>query len=278
MSFDPSHLAALSAIFRLGSFDAAASSLNVTPSAISQRIKALEDRMGTALVQRGVPCEPTSAGARLAQHADSVALMEAHVLRDLRPDADIAWPKVRIAVNADSLATWFAPALEGVPDMLFDLVIDDQDHSADWLKRAEVSAAVTSQQSAATGCHVTSLGALRYVATARPDFVARWFADGVTAATLARAPLMTFNTKDQLQARWIRQVTGRSVAAPTHHLASTHGFIDAALAGIGWGMNPLPLVAPHISRGALVPLLPDQPLDVPLYWQVSRICRRLWDS
>ena len=49
MPFDPNQLAALTAILRTGSFDHAASELGVTSSAISQRLKMLEDQVGAAL-------------------------------------------------------------------------------------------------------------------------------------------------------------------------------------------------------------------------------------
>jgi LysR family transcriptional regulator (chromosome initiation inhibitor) len=126
---DPAQLETLATVLRTGSFDAAASMLSVTPSAISQRIRALEDRMGTALLIRSLPVEPTEAGRRLARHADDVRLLEQSLRRDLGQDPGTDRPTIRIAVNADSLATWFLPALSALPDMLFDIVIDDQDHS-----------------------------------------------------------------------------------------------------------------------------------------------------
>lgn len=271
MSFDPNHLAALAAIVRHGSFDAAALHLNVTPSAISQRIKALEARMGTALIYRAHPCLPTPAGTLLARHFDDVALLEAHVMAEIGPPAQRETPRVRIAVNADSLATWFVPALSDAQDMVFELVIDDQDTSTDWLLRGAVSAAVTAEAKAVSGCNCVSLGALRYIATASPDFVARWFDEGVHAASLARAPLLTFNAKDRLQHRWIRQRTGETLTPPAHQLPSTHAFVDAALAGLGWGLNPLHLVDSHLQCGKLVPLILNSPFDVDLYWQTSRL-------
>ncbi|WP_299826672.1 LysR family transcriptional regulator ArgP [uncultured Roseobacter sp.] len=271
MSIDPSQLAALAAIVRHGSFDAAAAHLGVTPSAISQRIKALEERMGAALIYRGQPCTPTDAGTRLARHADDVALLESHVLRDLSPDLAQEAPRVRVAVNADSLATWFVPGLTLAQGVLFDLVIDDQDTSTDWLLRGAVSAAVTGQAQAVLGCTCTPLGALRYIATASPAFYDIWFSEGVTPASLATAPVMTFNVKDALQHRWITQQTGERLTPPAHQLPSTHAFVDAALAGLGWGLNPLPLVKTHLQRGSLVALVPEKPLDVKLYWQTSRL-------
>lgn len=271
MRFDPHHLAALAAILRHGSFEAAAADLSVTPSAISQRIKALEERVGATLVQRGSPCTGTPQGLRIAKHAEDVGLLETQLARDLHLPEDAAPARLRIAVNADSLATWFVPALARTEGLLFDLVIDDQDHAADWLKRGAVSAALCAGARAVPGCDLHPLGALRYLATASPDFIARWFPDGVNPAALARAPCLTFNEKDALQRQWITQATGARIAPPTHFLPSTHGFVDAARAGLGWGMNPEALVRGPIRNGRLRPLRPDLPLDVELGWQVARV-------
>lgn len=269
--FDPAHLQALAAILRTGSFEAAAAALNVTPSAISQRIRGLEERLGTAVVIRADPCRPTPAGARIARHAEEVALLERTLAADLGQVAERA--HVRIAVNADSLATWFLPPLAAVPGLLFDLVIDDQDHSAELLRRGEVQAAITAHGAPLAGCDVHPLGRLGYVATASPDFVARWFPDGVSAAALAVAPALTFNRKDRLQADWARKVAGRPVALPTHLLASSHGFVEAARLGLGWGMNPEPLVRADIAAGRLVALSAET-LDTELHWQVARVAGR----
>jgi LysR family transcriptional regulator (chromosome initiation inhibitor) len=103
-------------------------------------------------------------------------------------------------------------------------------------------------------------------------FVARWFPDGVTAPALLAAPTLTFSDQDQLQARWAdRHFKRRRQALPTHRMASSQAFVDACLAGLGWGVNPEPLVAPHLASGALVELLPDTALDVELYWQFTRL-------
>ncbi|NNE52624.1 MAG: LysR family transcriptional regulator ArgP [Sulfitobacter sp.] len=270
MSLDPLQLAALSAILRQGSFEAAAGVLNVTPSAISQRLKALEERVGATLVNRTNPATATEKGARLAKFAEDLALLEAQALGEVSAAYRPA-PRLTLAVPADSLATWLIPALAGAPNLLFDLRIDDQDTSGDWLRRGTVSAAVTGTARPAPGCDSHALGALRYVATANPDFLDRHFGKGVTIRALARAPVVTFSEKDQLQHRWLRQITGKALHPPSHQLASTHGFIDAALHGLGWCMNPLSLVQPDIEAGRLVLLAENEPLDTPLYWQVSRL-------
>jgi LysR family transcriptional regulator (chromosome initiation inhibitor) len=264
--FDPAHLAALAAVHRRGSFDRAAADLHVTPSAISQRIKALEEAAGTLLIRRGQPCEATEAGRRLVRHHDETALLNAALARDLnRPMGAVP---LRIAVNADSLATWVIPALAAVPGFLYDVIVDDQEFSQDLLKSGEVSGAITSRSGPLQGCDLVPLGTLRYCANASPAFVAQWFAQGLTADTLARAPALRFDDKDRLQADWAAGF-GQVPVLPAHRLASSHGFVDACLAGLGWGMNPQALVADHIAAGRLIDLGP--PLDVPLYWQFTRL-------
>ncbi len=267
--FDYTALATLSEVLRRGSFEGAAAALGVTPPAVSQRIRALEDRLGMVLVDRGPPVVGTPAGLRLMRHADQVAALET----DLRGDLDRARPAMlRIAVNADSLATWFLPALTALgPQLRVDLVIDDQDHAANWLRRGEVSAALTAEARPVTGCDSLALGRLRYRATASPDFCCQHFAGGLTAKALAQAPALIFNAKDRLQHRWAEQITGQPVACDGHLLPSSTGFVTAAELGLGWGMNPDMLVAPAIAAGRLVDLAPDHPLDVALFWQSLRV-------
>lgn len=270
MSIDPIQLAALNAILRLGSFDAAAAALHVTPSAISQRLKALEEHVGATLVLRSQPCQPTPLGARLAKHAEDIALLEAHALGDIAT-AGATPARLTLAVPADSLATWLIPAFAAVPEMLFDLRIDDQDTADNWLRRGAVSAAVTGHDRAVPGCDLFALGAMRYVATASPAFMRRYFPQGVTTTALSKAPMLTFNAKDQLQTRWIKQKTGKHLHPPAHQMPSTHAFVDAALQGLAWGMNPKTLVEGHLATGRLIALDPLEPQDVPLFWQVTRV-------
>lgn len=258
-------LLALAEILRRGSFEGAAHALSVTPSAISQRIRNLEDRHGAVLIDRGPPLRGTSAGLRLAAHLDQVRLLEAG-MTDAAPDM----PVLRIAINADSLASWAMAPLAAAPGLL-DVTLDDQDHAQDWLKSGLVAAALTSEARPVAGCDSLPLGRMRYRATASPDFIARHFADGVTAQALAHAPSISFNSKDGLQDRWARQQVGRAVALPLHRIPSSQAFADATRLGLGWGMNPELLVAGDIALGRLVDLAPGLPLDVPLFWQVLRL-------
>jgi LysR family transcriptional regulator (chromosome initiation inhibitor) len=281
---DYAALAALAAVIKEGSFEKAARALHVTPSAVSQRIRLLEERIGCALVLREVPCKATAMGQRLCRHVGQVQLLEHDLLTSVPALAPAGVPAapVPVAVNADSLATWFgvaAAAYAAETPVLLELHVDDQDHTAGWLRDGVVLAAVTSLSRPAAGCNSHPLGRMRYVAAASPAFMARHFAGGIDAKALARAPSLVFNAKDELQARWVRRVCGgKGVVLPRHTVPSPDAFVTAALAGMGWGMQPHALALPHLAAGRLVELVPGQTLDVPLHWQHARAASSLLDG
>lgn len=278
---DYAALHALATVVREGSFERAARALNVTPSAVSQRVKLLEERIGGALLVRGQPCVATEAGLQLCRHVERVGMLE-HELRDALPvlGAGEAGERVtvRVAVNADSLATWFvgaAAAFSQQHGALLDLTVDDQDHTAERLRSGAVLAAVTALAQPVAGCNSEALGTMHYVAAASPAFVQSHFAKGVGARTLAQAPSLVFDRKDALQARWVRRICHREVETPRHWLPSPQAFVEAARAGMGWGMHPLSMVAQALRDGSLVELVPGSRLPVPLYWQQARAAPRL---
>lgn len=276
-------LFALVAVVREGSFERAARTLHVTPSAVSQRIRLLEERLGCALVTRGQPCQATAAGRLLCQHGDRVRLLE-HELQQAMPAVAQEGParvNVAVAVNADSLATWFVPAMvefSAKAPALLQMAVDDEGHTAQWLRSGQVLGAVTATAEPAVGCNSQSLGSLRYVAAASPSFVAQHFKRGVDADSFAAAPSLVFSTKDELQQRWVERQCGRRIEMPRHMVPSTQAFVMAAMGGMGWAMHPAALVHEHLASGHLVELKPDSPLDVPLYWQQTRIAFTLLDN
>jgi LysR family transcriptional regulator (chromosome initiation inhibitor) len=271
-------LEALSQVVRQGSFERAARALHVTPSAVSQRIKLLEERLGLALVVRGTPCTATEAGHWLCRHMEQVGMLESELQGHLPALAALRSADqrvtLRVAVNADSLATWFisaAAAFSQDTPALLDISVDDQDHTAQWLRDGTVLAAVTSDVLPIQGNRAVPLGRMRYVAVASPGYVARHFAQGITADGLALAPCLAFNRKDQLQAQWAENACGQRVEMPQHWLPSSPGFVQACLVDMGWGMCPLDDVRAHLDDGALVRLLPGSDLLVPLAWQHARL-------
>jgi LysR family transcriptional regulator (chromosome initiation inhibitor) len=262
-----------------GSFDAAAAALNVTPSAISQRVKALELRIGRVLLTRTKPIALTDSGEVLVRYARQLVRLEADAAAELGLGTDQVATTLAVAVNADSLSTWFLDALERVPDALrvgFELLREDESRTADLLRRGRVAAAVTADGHAVTGCRVERLGVMRYRASASPGFVARWLADGPVERTLPEAPVLVFDRNDDLQDAFLRGLTRGRAAAPgaggtggrrTRHLVPTsEGFLSAVARGLGWGMIPDEQAA-LLPPGSLVDLVPGRVVEVPLYWQ-----------
>lgn len=266
----------LAAVVTAGSLDAAASALQVTPSAVSQRLKALETRVGRVLLVRSRPVQPTAAGAALVRLARQVATLEQDTLASL--GADPGGPvEVPLAVNADSMATWLLPALAPLAsDVAFDLHRDDQEFTAALLEAGTVSAAVTAQATPVAGCSVRPLGSMRYVAVASPAHAERWFPDGVTAETLARAPLVDFDRRDDLQNRYLAANGVDAVSCPRHRVPASHDFARAIRWGFGWGLLPEQQLAEDVADGRLI-RLGGPPVDVRLFWQRWKLASPVLD-
>lgn len=272
---DGAQLAAFAAVVEEGSFEAAARRLHITPSAVSQRVKALESGMGQILVRRTRPAQPTDAGQVLVRLAGQVALLEDEALAATIGDADgPVGLRMPLAVNADSLATWFLPVLAALSDrggVCFDIHAEDQDHSAALLRDGTVMAAVTADPRPVQGCRVEALGSMRYRAVAAPGFHRVHLSGRPLASALAQAPMLVFNRKDRLQQRFIEAVTPSRLEPPVTFLPSSAGFVEAARLGLAWGMLPEQMLGDDLAEGRLVELASDLPLDVPLYWQRWRL-------
>ncbi|KOG10954.1 LysR family transcriptional regulator ArgP [Streptomyces viridochromogenes] len=261
----------LLAVVDEGTFDAAAAALHVTPSAVSQRVKALEQRTGRVLLVRTKPVRPTESGTVVVRFARQLARLERDARAELGMNDAGDATRVSVAVNADSLATWFLAALTRVPEELrlcFELRREDESRTATLLREGLVMAAVTSSPDPVAGCSVRPLGRMRYLATANPEFTERHLGGSLRDA-LPRAPVVTFDRSDDLQDALLRRLhRGRTVAsAVRHHVPTSEGFLSAVTAGLGWGMIPEAQAEPLLRAGRLVQLAPEHPVDVPLYWQ-----------
>jgi LysR family transcriptional regulator (chromosome initiation inhibitor) len=273
---DGQQLAAFAAVIERGSFDAAAEHLHVTPSAVSQRIKALEQRVGQVLIRREKPAAATPAGVPLLRLAAQTALLESEALADMGGGSTDR-TRVAIAVNADSMSTWFTALFDRLPGILFDLRIEDQDHSARLLREGAVMGAVTTERAAVPGCRVMCLGVMRYVPVASAAFRMHYLSEGFTAGAVARAPSLAWNRDDALQDMLTAKAFRRGVSRPVHYVPTAEGFASAVLAGLGWGMFPTGSAAPYLADGSFV-RVSDVHLDVPLFWQCWKLDSPLIDT
>jgi len=266
---DAHQLVALAAVIGSGSFDAAAEWLHVTPSAISQRIKTLEQRVGQVLVVREKPCRATAAGVPLLRLAAQTALLESEALAETTGGSAELF-RIAIAVNADSMSTWFTAVLAELPDLLFDIRIEDQDHSARLLREGAVMGAVTTERIPVPGCRVQSLGVMRYLPVASTAYLDRYLSGGFTREAVATAPSIAWNRDDALQDMLVRKAFRRAVPRSVHYVPTAEGFGAAVRAGLGWGMYPEQLAAQDLADGTFVQVA-DLHLDVPLFWQCWKL-------
>ncbi|MGW6280514.1 LysR family transcriptional regulator ArgP [Kribbella sp. NPDC055071] len=268
MEFDSVQLETFAAVVDAGSFEAAAQRLRVTASAVSQRIKALESRLGQVVVMRGKPARPTEAGEALLRLARQVNLLELDAITAIRGTVDAL--RLPIAVNADSLNNWFLPAmldLSQTHEARFLVHQEDEEHSAEFLRNGTVLAAVTADPRPVQGCRVVPLGKMRYLPVATPEYAERWLNHKPLPDALAEAPIIIFNSKDVLQHRLIRKVTRRRLDPPTHGVPASGPFHQAVRIGLGWGMIEDEVAGPELAAGRLVEVAPGKYIDVPLYWQ-----------
>jgi len=279
---DARQLDALAAVIEHGSFGEAAKALSLTLAAVSLRIKSLEGELGQRLLVRGKQVRATPAGQALLGHVRQLRLMESDLLAGLQGGGKAGrLQSLSVAVNADSLSSWFlpgvAPVLQG-HGLLLDVVVDDQDHTHDALKSGDVTGCVTTLAQAMRGCVAEPLGVMRYRCMASPALVAQWnepTAGGGKAAgpnrlahRLLASPAVIFNRKDALQDTFLAQhFKLKGALYPRHFVPAVDAFELALELGMGWGMVPDILLAARTHRQPLQEVLPGCTVDVRLYWQ-----------
>lgn len=263
--FDYRLLQALAAVVEQQGFDKAARTLHLTQSAVSRRIQQLETLLGQPVLVRSQPPTPTTAGWRLLSHLQQVRQME-HALGLDDSDATLT---VRLASNADSLASWLPGALAQAalqaPALRFEVIVEDQSVGLKRMKQGDVMACICDSAQPVSGGAVSYLGALRYRAVASPALVARYQLTPAEPARLLQAPCLVFNQADLLQHRYVEQVTGQ-FPHYLHYCPSSEGFLRAVQQGLGFGLLPELQIADQLESGSLVELTPGYRLDTPLYW------------
>ena len=274
-SYDPAALECLAAIVEEGGFERAAQRLNVTQSAVSQRLRALEALVGSVLIVRSRPLRPTSAGQLLLKHTKQLRLLRADLERDLQelapsaPGSGREDERISIAINADSIATW---ALDAVHDLVrqrlpLEIIADDQDFTQEWLRSGQVLGCVTTLKQAMRGCRMVPLGAMHYVAVASSAFAHKHLPNGLTAHNFREVPFLSFNRKDDMAAEFVARTFGLKRVALNHlFVPSTEGQLHSAKAGWAVGVLPELLVRPAIAAGDVVEVAPGHTLPIQLYW------------
>ncbi len=290
------HVRAVAAVVDEGTIEGGAFVLGVTPSATSQRIRALETRLGQVLIRRTNPITVTEAGEAVLRYAREIELLESETMDRLqglatgeagRAEAgrqDRRPPTIlRIGVNADSLSTWFRPIFAEAADwddIVIRIEVVDQDKALPLLNSGEVLGTITSTSRKGYGTRAEKLGAMRYVAVATKGLVekfgvvekceaqgARWGQRSQLGAEvdLESMPMVKFGKDDDLQLDFLARA-GVGSTPPVSVVPSSWEFAHAVAAGVGWGLIPVLQLDELNASAELVPLTASPSVEVPLYW------------
>ncbi|PIF92802.1 LysR family transcriptional regulator (chromosome initiation inhibitor) [Acidovorax sp. 62] len=286
-TYDPAALECLAAIVEEGGFERAAQRLNVTQSAVSQRLRALEAQVGSVLIVRSRPLKPTSAGQLLLKHTKQLRLLRADLERDLQelapsaPGSTREDERISIAINADSIATWAMGALHDLvrQRLPLEIIADDQDFTQEWLRSGQVLGCVTTLKQALRGCKMVPLGAMHYVAVASAEFASKHLPQGLTPHNFREVSFLSFNRKDDMAAEFVARAFGLKRVALNHlFVPSTEGQMRAVAAGWGVGVMPELLARGPIADGSLIDLVPGRSLPIQLYWHCWNLESELLDA
>lgn len=268
---NPVHLRTLLAILDEGSFEGAAFRLGISPSAVSQRVKALEKETGRVVLRRTIPVTATQAGEVLVQAGRRLELLQAETSALL--GEQLAAIPLAVAVNADSLSTWFRPMYAAVAareGTTLSVTVEDESYNLALLQRGDVLGAIASTKETVPGCDAEFLGIMRYVAVANPRLLDRYTNNG--EVDWQRLPVLRFGPRDHLQHKSLQsKLKGASSRqVPVHQVPSSEGFMEAARVGLGWALLPETQAVPLLESGQVV-RLDDAHNEVSLYWHHWRL-------
>jgi LysR family transcriptional regulator, chromosome initiation inhibitor len=249
-------------------FRKAAKVLNISPGAVSQRIKGLEEAVGALLLVREPAIAPTHAGEVILRHVLALRLLENDTLQFIRP-GQFPPVDVAIAVNADSLATWFEPVswqLAGLHIGL-EIIVDDQDHTRTALARGDVKGCISTHRESFVGFRADYVGGMRYRCVATPEFVRTHMTTGMSLPGILDVPAILFDRKDAIHDEFLFSCFGVDVGRyRKHYFPSPEALLNAILKGLGYGLVPEMQIGPLLRSGTLQDVAPAHSLLLKLYW------------
>ncbi len=268
---DNRFLEALAAVVEEGGFDKAAVKLSLTQSAISQRIRNLEEQLGQVLVVRSNPPDPTEAGRKLIKHLKQVRLMEHELADSLGLTSGDEFISLPLGVNADSLETWLLDALTDFLHenrLLLDIYVDDENRTHELLRRGEVVGCIGTGSKPLKSCRSEYLATIDYLCVCTPAFYDKWFKRGFNLETVGKAPAAVFNRKDETQSQMLEIIfPGKNVLHPIFYVPSSESFVEVVRRELAYGMVPEIQIKDDLDSGKLIEFLPQGRVKVPLYWQ-----------
>jgi LysR family transcriptional regulator (chromosome initiation inhibitor) len=261
---------ALAMVVREGGFDKAARALYITQSAVSQRVKLLEEYTGQVLIARTTPPQATSAGQKLIKHYLQVKRLEDDLIGEMDAAGNKGFTSIAVGINADSLAFWILDALHPFlleERVLLDVRVNDQEQTHQLLQDGQVMGCISTMDQPMQGCRIEYIGRMHYRMMAAPELAAQWFPTGLTIDDVRRAPAIIFDRQDELHHKLLRQTLEEVPASiPTHYVPSVEKFAEFIALGLAYGMLPDQQSLPLVNTGQLVDLSPGTHVTTKLYW------------
>ena len=277
--YDYKLIEAYAAVIQEEGFEKASRKLNLTQSAISQRVKLLEEQFGQILLLRITPPQPTVFGKKILFLYNQVAHLEDDLHRSCQETDEHSYSSLPIGINADTLATWFFQAAKPFLQenkVVLDLLVDDQDETHRFLRDGKVLGCVSTRKSSIQGCRVFYLGDVEYSLFCSIAFKQKWFSEGLTREAVRRAPMITFNRKDRLNIKILTKILGNPPADfSTYYVPSSELFMDFIHNGIAYGAMPDQQSSSAVRQGLIYELTPDAREVVSLYWHCWNIESKL---
>lgn len=259
---------ALHAVIQWRHFESAANKLCITQSAVTQRIKTLEKYYGEPLLVRSSPPKPTPLGEQLIAHYKRVLILE----DSLNTEHSNNKPKgtLSIALNRDSLETWFLKNLQQIDIMdniTLNIIADDQEKTLAYLRQGMVSACLATSKTPITGGVAHYLGDMAYHLVCSPDYAQRYFYSRKQSEWFRDSVALQFDNNDHLHQKYLdKYFSNHDVEINYHVIPSVYGFKSYALQGYGYGLIPKIDIEPELQNKTLIDLLPNQTWRIPLYW------------
>lgn len=248
------HLRTLLALKEAGTISRAAQLLNVTQSALSHQVLALERQYETGLFERkSAPVAFTAAGQRLLALAEQVLPLVGAAERDLARLVSNATGKLRIAVECHTCFDWLMPSMDALrarwPEIEQDIVSGFQADPVGLLHQDRAEVAIVSElDESETGVDFHPLFEFEMVAILplNHPYLAKPY---LTAQDFATQALITYPVPDDML-DLVRQVLRPAgVEPPRRTTELTVGMLQLVASGRGLAALPLWAVNGYLERG-----------------------------
>jgi len=248
------HLRTLVALRDTGSLSRAAQLLNLTQSALSYQLKALEDQYGAALFERkSQPVAFTAPGQRLLRVADAVLPQLSEAERDVQRLVSGAAGTLRIAVECHTCFDWLMPAMDALrerwPEVELDIVSGFHADPVGLLHQDRAELAIVSDlDPGETGVLVHPLFEFEIVALL-PKGHALLERPHLEAADFAGHTLITYPVPDEMLDLVRRVLKPAGIEPPRRTTELTVAMLQLVASGRGLAALPHWAVAGYLERG-----------------------------